>query len=364
VYFYVLDPQSLVDGSPRMVRIRKKFAHIKSKKLRDEAALRFRDEVARKLREGWNPLIESSNSKSFTLFDNVIATYKRYMKKELKDDVIKAKTFVDYSSRLTQLENWNRGLSSKTVYAYQFDRSFVEAFLEYIYIDRDTTPRTRNNYLRWIRSFCSYLFDHGYLTKNVAEHITFLREDEKKRKPLTRGDLRKLHDYLINDNPYFLVACLMHYYTLVRPGELTGIRLQDIDVAQQTMYVSHEISKNRKDAYVTIPAKVLTMMKALRYFDSPGALYLFGRDFRPSLKKSDSRIFRECWVEVRKALGWPDTYQFYSLKDTGITDAIDSVGLTVTKDQARHASVQTTNRYVRKEQHSAHPEFKDYDGNL
>jgi hypothetical protein len=69
-------------------------------------------------------------------------------------------------------------------------------------------------------------------------------------------------------------------------------------------------------------------------------------------------------VEVRKALGWPDTYQFYSLKDTGITDAIDSVGLTVTKDQARHASVQTTNRYVRKEQHSAHPEFKDYDGNL
>ena len=60
----------------------------------------------------------------------------------------------------------------------------------------------------------------------------------------------------------------------------------------------------------------------------------------------------------------PSHYQFYSLKDTGITDAIDRVGLTVAKDQARHSSVATTNRYVRKGQLKAHPELKDFEGNF
>ena len=42
VYFYVLDPDSVLNGEPRLKRIRKKFNHIKTKKERDEAALRFR----------------------------------------------------------------------------------------------------------------------------------------------------------------------------------------------------------------------------------------------------------------------------------------------------------------------------------
>ena len=37
VYFYVLDPDSVLNGEPRLKRIRKKFNHIKTKKERDEA---------------------------------------------------------------------------------------------------------------------------------------------------------------------------------------------------------------------------------------------------------------------------------------------------------------------------------------
>ena len=91
---------------------------------------------------------------------------------------------------------------------------------------------------------------------------------------------------------------------------------------------------------------------------------MFGRHLTPSPNKTDSRIFREEWAKVRTALHWPDSYQFYSLKDTGITDAIDRVGLTIAKDQARHSSVATTNKYVRKEQLKAHPELKDFEGNF
>ncbi|MDO4180082.1 MAG: hypothetical protein Q4D36_02195 [Bacteroidales bacterium] len=63
-------------------------------------------------------------------------------------------------------------------------------------------------------------------------------------------------------------------------------------------------------------------------------------------------------------MNFPDTYQFYSLKGTDITDTIDRVRLSVAKDQARHSSVATINKYVRKEQLSAYPELKNFEGNL
>ena len=364
VYFYVLDPESVIEGNPKLRRIRKKFNHYHTAKERDEAALRFRDEVAMKLKQGWNPLMQESGKKGFTIFNTVIERYEHYLKKLVKDKVLKPKTCVDYMSRLRQLIAYNDSQQQKLVYIYQFDRPYIEGFLEYIYVDKDTSPRTRNNYLRWVSSFCTYLNNNGYTQGNQAERIPLLREDDKRRKTLSKKDLQELKDYLEENNKDFLLACMIHYYTLIRPCEMVNIRIDDISLAEQTIFVSKDISKNRKDGKVTLPAKVIHMMIEKRIFNNPGNFYLFGRQFTPSEHKTDARIFREEWMKVRAALHWPDNYQFYSLKDTGITDAIDRVGLTIAKDQARHSSVATTNKYVRKEQLKAHPELKNFDGNL
>lgn len=364
VYFYVLDPDSVIEGNPKLKRIRKKFNHIHSKKERDEAALRFRDEVSIKLKQGWNPLILESGKKGFTLYTIAFDKYEMYIKKLLKDKSLKEKTVIDYSSRLKQLREYNEKLESKMVYIYQMDHCYIEGFLEYVYVERDTSPKTRNNYLRWISAFCNYLHNNGYIASNSAEKITFLREDDKQRKPLSAADMKKLNNYLAEHNPDFLLACQVHYYTLIRPNELSNIRLNDISLKEQTIFVSKDISKNRKDGKVTLPAIVIRHMIDRNIFSYPGDSYLFGRNFKPSLDKADARIFREEWIKVREALDFPSYYQFYSLKDTGITDAIDRVGLSVTKDQARHSSVATTNKYVRKDQLTAHPELKNFEGNL
>lgn len=364
VYFYVLDPESLLDGCPKLKRIRKKFNHIKNKKERDEAALRFRDEIALKLKQGWNPLIQECGRKGFTPFNTVIDRYVIYLKKMLKDDVVKASTFNNYMCRLNQLKEWNESLGIPIIYIYQLDRPNLESFLEHIYIDRDTTPKTRNNYLNWLSSLCNWMKGCGYLETNPAENIPKLREQEKFRKALDESDMTRLHDHLQEHDKYFLLACLMHYYTLVRPNELAYIRLDDIRIHDQSLFISGDFSKNRKDAVVTIPKRVIQLMLELDIFRYPGTFYLFGSGFKPSEHRADGRIFRERWVKVREALGFPAHYQFYSLKDTGITDAIDRVGLTVAKDQARHSSVATTNRYVRKGQMKAHPELKNYEGKL
>ncbi len=364
VYFYVLDPDSVLEGNPKLKRIRKKFNHIHSKKERDDAALRFRDEVAVKLKQGWNPLIQDKGKKGFTSWTTVHERYTAYLKKMLKDDAIKKSTYDNYMCRMNQLMEWNKSLPNTMEYAYQLDRCLLENFLEHIYIDRDTTPKTRNNYLNWLSSFCTWMKGYGYIQNNPTDEISRLREKDKHRKALDEADMKRLSDYLAENDRYYLLACLMHYYTLVRPHELTYIRIDDIRIKEQTLFISHTYSKNRRDAVVTIPARVIRLMVELEIFSYPGDFYLFGRNFKPSDRKAEGRIFREKWLKVRDALGFPDHYQFYSLKDTGITDAIDRVGLTIAKDQARHSSIETTNKYVRKDQLRAHPELKNFEGNL
>ena len=364
VYFYVLDPQSILDGCPKMKRIRKKFAHIHSAKERDEAALRFRDEIARKLKEGWNPLIADNTNKSFSAFEDVLNKYQKQLNKLCKDGVYTDKTYTDYCNRIRMLRSFNSQLPTPIIYIYMMDRAYIEDFLEYIYVDRDTSPRTRNNYLGFMSSLCTWLRKNGYIKYQMTDDIPPLRESEKKRKPLSDGDMKRLSDYLQDKNKPFLLACMLQYYTFVRPGELSQITIGDISVKEQTMFVSHKISKNRKDGVVTIPARAMRLMIDLGIFSNPSDYYLFGKDFMPTPERQSSRIFREQWIKVRKSLGFPNSYQFYSLKDTGITDVIDSAGLTTAKDQARHSSVQVTNAYVRKDQHSVHPELKNFEGSL
>ena len=364
VYWYVLDPDSVQDGKPKLKRIRKKFNHYHTAKERDEAARRFCYEISIKLKNGWNPLIQNTANKGYTPIDEVFQRYERYLRKLQKDKAIKAKTLTDYLSRLKQLKMYNDTPSYSVAYIYQLDMPYIEGFLEYIYIDRNTTPRTRNNYLRWISSLCTYLTEKGFSAENQAAKISLLKEDDKRRQALKHTDMQKLTNYLEKNDPKFLLACQVHYYTLIRPNEMSYIRIQDISLQEQTIFVSKDISKNGRNAKVTVPKRLLLSMIDAGIFIHPGSHYLFGKGFEPSEKRADSRIFREAWARVREALHFPETYQFYSLKDTGISDTIDKVGLTIAKDQARHSSVATTNKYVRKEQLQAHPELKDYEGDL
>lgn len=66
---------------------------------------------------------------------------------------------------------------------------------------------------------------------------------------------------------------------------------------------------------------------------------------------------------MRKALHFPDSYQFYSLKDSGIRDLANAEGIVVARDQARHTDISVTNKYL-KNANLAHEEAKRIKGEL
>ena len=96
--------------------------------------------------------------------------------------------------------------------------------------------------------------------------------------------------------------------------------------------------------------------------DRPGCCYLFGKDFRPSERQANSRIFRDYFVKVREALRWNMSKQFYSLKDSGIRDLANAEGIVVARDQARHSDIGTTNKYLKGDSLTVHEETKHFKG--
>ena len=313
--------------------------------------------LTRQLAQGWNPWVNDDDTRGHVLFENCLQRYEDYV-----DRMDRKKTRQSYHSRVNILKEFIATLASPIKFAYQFDQSFCNDFIDWIYLDRESSPRTRNNYRGWLFGFAEFMMARKYINSNPVERIKVMPEHEKFRKDLTPEMLRRMQTYLQENDKPFLLACMMQYYTLIRPGELSNLKIGDISLKNQTVFVSKQFSKNHRDAEVGLNKSIIKLMLDLGIFKWPDTHYLFGTGFLPNSEKMGSDQFNKRWKKMRAALRWDDCYQFYSLKDTGIRDLANAAGVVVARDQARHSDITTTNKYIQK--HGVQEVTLGFEGNL
>lgn len=361
VSFSAFDPVS-----SKMKRKKIMIGRIKGKTAQKRYAQTIIQRLTEKLLEGWNPWIELSSPLEYTKFCDVAEKYKAYLYKMFNDGDLREETLAGYVSYLKIFSTWCQ--DNRIIYIYQVDRHRVSDFLDYVFIDRNNTLQTRNNYLVWLKVFSSWLVQRCYLTSNPTEGMTAIRrKDQKKnRDVMSESDLRRLHDYLMDHNRHFLLACYLLHYMFIRPHEMTYIRIGDINLEGPTLSLYGENTKNHNDAVLTIPAKVVRLMIDLKIFDHPSSDYLFSRKFRPGRERKSEKSFRDYWIrDIRRDLHFSDRIKFYSLKDTGITNMLRSnMDVLTVRDQARHSSILITDTYTPKDVKEANEALVHYDGPL
>ena len=90
-----------------------------------------------------------------------------------------------------------------------------------------------------------------------------------------------------------------------------------------------------------------------------------GKKPQVALNNVKNKLIRIIVALVRKKVYYdPKTYMFYSLKDSGIRDLANAVGIVVARDQARHADISTTNKYLQGSSLTVHEETKHFEGHL
>ena len=357
---------------PSIGRLRSKkimLGRIKTKRAQRAEADRIIADLTAKLMSGWNPWIEAETPTQYTLWPEVVSRYRNYLVKLFNEGSLREDTFKTYSSRLHVLEKFISSSKIPITYAYQFDAFVVGKFLDYVFIDRNNTIRTRNGYLVWLKNFGHYLTERRYVKTDPAASFSALkiRETGKNRDVIPDDVMAQIHEYLATKHRHFLLACYMCHYCLIRPKEMSHIRIGDISVRKQTLRLHGTNTKNRHDAVITLPAKVIRLMVDLDILTNHHAdEYLFSEGCRPGPTYYTEKQFRDFWTRtLRKDLGFSERYKFYSLKDTGITNMLrQNVDILTVRDQARHSSILITDTYTPKDIKEANALLLNYDGIL
>lgn len=357
IYYYVKNPET-----GRFKRFKVKLNRYRTKAERKAASQAIMEDIMQKLSLGWNPILDKVAPQSFVCIEDAISAFINVKEKESE-----ANTMRSYHSfvKTLRLKIEDAGIPS-SMSAGSFGERHAIAVMSAIEDDPHISARTYNNYLAFYRTLWNWLMDRGYVQKNPFSEIRSKpKKGAKNRRVLSEQELSALFSYLEKVNPNYLAMCLLCYCCLMRPKEIVMLKCGDIDLERQIVKVSGQIAKNDCDSVRTIPD---SMMKYISRLDLSNAEnYIFGddRDFRfpPGKQLACSRKIAKYWdVTIRPALGFGPELKFYSLKDTGITNMIDSgLPATFVQQQADHSSLEMTGIYLSKSMQRANKGIKEMD---
>ncbi len=286
--------------------------------------------------------------------NTIEANYRLYLSRLSKQSTRK-----DYTVRFNVFLSW----CSMECYQCVEEVNFPQ-FLDYVFLDRGVSPRTHNNYRTWLRSFTSWMRRQHLLEGDPLDGVPPMREQGKIRQPLPAAMLRQIREHMAAHDRHFLLAVMMEYYSFIRPEELSQLQVGDIDVKRHAIHVRASISKNGKAEMVGLNTAIVSLMRELGTLRAPKDWYLFSNRLHPGKVRLDSRAFRDRWARLRRRLGIPREYQFYSLKDSGIRALANSAGIVIARDQARHSSIAVTNKYLQGRDRPVHSETIRFKGAL
>ena len=362
-----------------LVRVRHNINRVvkRFRKVADRRAF-AQQEVARinaKLAQGWTPETEArkaSNRLAGTPWTDVKAHYLEWLKKEEKPYKMSHSTALTYRSTFGIFCAFVETVPT-LLYIYMVDEGLVRDFLDWSMAVRKVSETTRDNYRRWLHSFCSWLVDCGYLQENPVEKVKPLTgghhakqqgRDAMKSKYISERDRARMFRWMDEHDPWLKLAVLLCHECFLRTKEVAQLRVENIRLHDSLIFVPAAISKNKTDAFVTLTDEVARLMVELGVLEKPGHWFIFSRDLRPAEREKPTRgdEIRERWRAMCDALGMPKDVWFYHMKHTGITDMAAKITPRQVQLQARHHSIEMTERYMQETEPRANEEIKRWRG--
>jgi integrase len=297
-------------------------------------------------------------------FKNALQRYSDFVEAEVERKVMSEATRKTYQSYIAKFS----ASFPPDMPVGDVDTSSLVAFIDGMK-SQNLSPKYCNSFIGWLKTVFGWMLERGFVTENPALPIkTETLARQQGRPTMTDTERETLFARLRQLGQLdFLLACLMEYYTYIRPNELYRVKVRYINLDEQTVTIPAEISKNRKTAKVTLPAVVVDLMRELCIDRHRADDYLFGKGLKCGPTIGNYKQFGRFWERRVACEGgiYPELEKrgivFYSLKNSGITDMLQrGVPSAVVRDQARHQDISTTEIYGRSSSLKAPAELKDY----
>lgn len=135
-------------------------------------------------------------------------------------------TWAGYKSYLKNVREYAAD-KSPIYYLYQFDHAYIVEFLEHIFIERNNGAQTRNNYLAWLSVFCGWCVERNYFKSRPTDGISAIdkRHIVKTREVIPTDIVKRIGEWLAENDRPFLLACHLLYNCFIRPVEMTRLKI-------------------------------------------------------------------------------------------------------------------------------------------
>ncbi len=322
------------------IRKRIRVNHITNEIERERYALALSKSLNEQLYSGWSPANEQSEGQTMR---KALRFYLGNFLPEREDSIR------TYKSTVSIFTDWCEKKSYIDKDCSLFSKKQALEFLADMNISRKLTARSYNNYLTLMRTVFNKLKEQQYVSENPFGGISKKKPKEKKRKVIPTPILRDIKSWANNYLPELVLPMKLIFYCGIRPAELCRLKVENVRFDLSLIYIEAHQAKDHESAPISLPTHVLhDLVKHVG--NSRSDHYLFSSlNLKPGLKSCNSRLLAKKWNKIRKALMLDDSYQMYSLKDSGALALAKNVDSPIElKDQFRHSSLDTTSIYIRK----------------
>lgn len=297
------------------------------------------------LARGYHIDAEKSKALAEGVFPKVADAYERAL--DVKRNELSKESINSYSSTITVFKEWLQNTRYKGLNINQLTVKHCYEFVDEL-SGRGISPRTINSrYIDYLKSF-----HNTYMTRNKElKKNPWLEVVKKKEVGSTRNvafnevEVDQLKRLISAVDSELWVFIQFIYYCFLRPNEIRQLQVYNVQINRGLIFIDAIKAKNKKDAYISIPPKFLTVLKKMVQ-GKKSMEYLFPgtQQGKPVSKNVMAERFKKYMERVELGVG----HTFYSWKHTGVIMAYNA-GIDIKTLQAhlRHASLEETDTYLR-----------------
>ena len=238
---------------------------------------------------------------------------------DYKNGVFSHDSMRTYRSQIDMISGW---INSKNINIHvgQFNKDMAQEYLDFVYVTKKVSPRTWNNYLKFMRTVWAWLIEKNYCTENIFQGIKVKPEKEKERIIISNEWNEKIMEYFKQNNPAMVLVCGLVYNSFMRPAEICRTQISDIQIVNNAIYLPGSKTKNKRSRWCLLPPYLIDIMLKMGLDKYPMDSYLLSSGLKPGKKILCTRKLDKYWDKVRTAIGLPKEMKLYSYRDSGITD--------------------------------------------
>ncbi len=353
IFFSYRDP---MNGKMKRIRIYEGFAERRSAEEKRQYAYQLISRYKKKLMGGWDPFsdkhiiyedalqydsIENKSRLRQNKF-NLEFYINRFM--AVKKGSLRASSFHCYTSIFRVLRDWMITKKIADIDIEFFNSVHAEEFISTF---AGRSPSTTNRFIVVIKSFFEYLVEKNEIKQNPFRLLKKRKESNRPPKFFPeeiRTAIKK--ESQKSDHIQLWLFQEFIYYTFIRPGELRGLKLADIDFSAEKITVRREIAKNNKEQKVILPDQLKQRLIKLKYHLSDKDLFVFSPQGIPAKDQVSKNFFNKQFQKIRKRLQLSTDYKLYGWKHTGAINLAKVANIKEVQLQLRHHSLDETDIYI------------------